>query len=475
VVSTRLRAFGGPAVHTHTRRLNGERVAAILWGVTQDEEPTFKGAAPDVATKLIVAGAGISSTHVLPAKGELVIGRGSDVQVKIPDGSVSRRHALLKVAGRTLTLEDLGSANGTWVNEAPLESGKRVPVKPGDVLRTGDVAILVRGPRTKAPVAEEAPVVVAESMKELHALVDKVAPSAVNVLVLGETGTGKEVVARALHARSPRAGKPFLGINCAALSETLLESELFGHEKGAFTGADRAHEGLLEAANGGTVFLDEVGELPPSFQAKLLRVLEERQVRRLGASASRPIDVRIVAATNRDLDKGVLEGTFRKDLYFRLNGFILTVPPLRERAVEIEPLIRHYVTFFAREAGKEEPSISPEALARMKIHRWPGNVRELRNVVQRAVLLCGEGPIELAHLPPLGEGPAPSLDDLGKKTQRLRAPDLKEVSEAQRIQEALEQCAGNQTRAADLLGISRRSLVMKLTKYGMPRPRKRES
>jgi two-component system response regulator AtoC len=469
----------------------------------EDDEPTFKGTHPDLALKLVVAGAGISSTHTLPTRGELLIGRTAQAQVSIPDASVSRKHALLRIANTGWSIEDLGSANGTTVNNEDLEPNKPCPIRPGDVIQVGDVAILIRGPqppvlkeKEKKP-GETPPVILADSMKSLYALIDKIAPATVNVLILGETGVGKEVVAQTLHKRSPRNPKPFVGVNCAAFTETLLESELFGHEKGAFTGADKTKPGLLEDANGGTVFLDEVGELPPGFQAKLLRVLEERQVRRVGSLQSKAIDVRIIAATNRNLDEEVLKGSFRKDLFFRLNGFTLTIPPLRDRLVEIEPLARHYVTVFAREIGrKREPELTAEVLAELKRHRWPGNVRELRNVIQRAVLLCGEGPIHADHLPPFeehGSSASASDSDLdlhrpiggatseSAKTQRFPAltdlPDEKrrevESLEMKRIQSALDECAGNQTRAAKLLGISRRSLVMKLTKYSMPRPRKR--
>ncbi|MEZ0230398.1 MAG: sigma 54-interacting transcriptional regulator [Planctomycetota bacterium] len=463
-----------------------------------DDEPTFKGTQhPDLSMKLVVAGAGVSTTHNLPARGELTIGRASTNQVPIADASVSRKHALLKLTSTAWTIEDLGSANGTVLNGRALAPNQPATIRPGDVIEVGDIAVLIRGPQPKAPEKKEenAPVVLAESMKALYALIDKVAPANVNVLILGETGAGKEVVAQTIHRRSPRASAPFIGVNCAAFTETLLESELFGHEKGAFTGAEKTKPGLLESAQGGTIFLDEVGELPAGFQAKLLRVLEERQVRRVGSLSSRPIDVRIVAATNRDLDQEVLKGSFRKDLYFRLNGFTLTVPPLRERVVEIEALARHYVMLFAREIGrKREPVLSGEALHHLQRHRWPGNVRELRNVIQRAVLLAGDGPIRPEHLPPLEAveprssdtdiqlkaGERPTDSNLTQRLPRVSGVDLpdekrREVEslEQKRIQDALEECAGNQTRAAKLLGISRRSLVMKLTKYGMPRPRKR--
>jgi transcriptional regulator with PAS, ATPase and Fis domain len=310
---------------------------------------------------------------------------------------------------------------------------------------------------------------------------DRIAAGTINVLVLGETGVGKEVVAHALHALSPRAGGPIVCLNCCELSENLFESEVFGHERGAFTGALRAKNGLLEGAQGGTVFLDEIGEMSLPLQAKFLRVLEQKMVTRVGGLRPRPIDVRIVAATNRDLQAETVAGRFRRDLYFRLNGVSIVVPPLRDRREEIEPLARRFVTRFAEDAGRSPPSISEGVLALLRAYHWPGNVRELRNVAERAVMLCDGDVIELDHLPvdrmtaePEGgagvTSPAPqpvafdSADAL--RTAHLLA------GERARIVEALRSCHGNQTRAAEVLGMSRRTLVSRLTEYDLPRPRK---
>ena len=334
----------------------------------------------------------------------------------------------------------------------------------------------VRG--TQEESGEGAPVIADPAMVQLYRLVDKVAAGSINVLVLGETGAGKELVAEAVHRRSPRAQRPLVRINCAALSESLLESELFGHERGAFTGAMEAKPGLLESASGGTVLLDEVGELPLSTQAKLLRVLEERAVRRVGSLKLRPIDARFVAATNRSLEAEVEAGRFRKDLYYRLAAVALVVPPLRERRAEIAPLATAFARTAARQLGRagSEVRISPAAMKRLEEYAWPGNIRELRNAVERAVLLAGGGPVDVEHLPlekmsavwlapPIqAQPPAPAAEEGGGGG---------EAAEKQRIVEALQRCAGNQTQAARLLGISRRTLLYRLDAFGLPRPQKR--
>jgi DNA-binding NtrC family response regulator len=319
------------------------------------------------------------------------------------------------------------------------------------------------------------------AMARMHDLAARAAPSNISVLIMGETGVGKDVMARLIHRKSLRADKPFLALNCAGLSEALIESELFGHEKGSFTGASQLKPGLLETAEGGTVFLDEVGELPLTMQVKLLRVIEMREVQRVGALKPRAIDVRFIAATNRDLEQEVLQGRFRRDLFFRLNGISLTIPPLRERASEIPVLARTFVAEACTESGRPVPRLGAEVLAILQTYSWPGNIRELKNYMDRALVLC-EDQLLPTHLPlekmihdarryVVGVPPGPQLqqpDGIATLNQARR-------DERQRMLDALAAWGGNQTRAAESLGMPRRTFVSKLDRYGFPRPRKRET
>ena len=320
------------------------------------------------------------------------------------------------------------------------------------------------------------------AMQSLRRTITRVAPAPVNVLVLGETGVGKDVFASMLHELSPRAAKPFLRINCSSLPDALLESELFGFERGAFTGAASAKAGLLEQADGGTVFLDEIGELPFPLQAKLLLTIESRAVTRLGAVRPRAIDVRFVAATNRDIAADVEQGRFRRDLLFRLNSITLTVPALRDRPSEIEPLAQLFISDACARFHVDPLSLSPAALKALLHHDWPGNVRELRNVIERAVLLVDGAVINASDL---GLDATTAVDEASPRaTAREPAihpaapPDARDVSdgsqdvERQRIEVALSQCGGNQSRAAQLLGMPRRTLVRKIARLGLPRPRR---
>ncbi len=552
-----------------------------------DDVPPARGSG-----RLYVAliGDGVDATRPLPDNGRVVLGRAEDAEVRIEHRSVSRHHAAIAI-GAQLTIQDLGSANGTRVRGRRLIPNQIAAIACGEPIDLGDVMIVVQQRTATAPprhvwehghfearVEEECARGARFAVMRIHAerddarvepalarelrsmdvigrygpaeyevllvdcepaiveataarmrdacagvairigvahyptdardpyallraagaaalgestgdtpirivdaasgsfdrLVERVAASTISVLITGETGVGKEVLAERLHKLSPRAARPFLQLHCAALPEALLESELFGHEKGAFTGAEKAKPGLLETANGGTVFLDEIGELPASTQVKLLRVIETRQVLPVGALAPRPIDVRFLAATHRDLEAEIARGAFRQDLYFRLNGVALAIPPLRRRVPEIEPLARAFLRQNAERAGRLPPGISGDALALLAAYAWPGNIRELRNVIERAALLCTGPSIEPSHLPvetmrsrrapaePAPLPPAPSADD---------EYDLD--PERQKIRDALAATGGNQTEAAKLVGVSRRTLINRMIAFDLPRPRKR--
>lgn len=292
----------------------------------------------------------------------------------------------------------------------------------------------------------------------------RVAGSNATVLIVGETGTGKEVIAKAVHFSSPRSKLPFVVVNCAALSESLLESELFGHEKGSFTGAERRRQGRFEAANGGTLFIDEIGEIPLSLQVKLLRVLQEKTFERVGSSVSIHTDVRIIAATNRDLEVMVREGTFRADLFYRLNVVSIRIPPLRERRADIRPLVDSFLQRFAEENGKQIDGISREAMNCLMKYSYPGNVRELENIVHQSVVLSRSSTITTDDLPiRVKEEPQEFLpgEEPGSFTGKV------EAYERTMILEAMKEAGDVQTKAADLLGISERQLRYKLKKYGI--------
>ncbi len=306
-------------------------------------------------------------------------------------------------------------------------------------------------------------------MREVLQLVEQVATSRASVLISGESGTGKELIAQAIHDASPRAKRPLVRLNCAALVETLLESELFGHERGAFTGAVSRREGRFKQADGGTLFLDEVSELAPQTQVKLLRFLQERTFERVGGNETLRVDVRVIAATNRDLEQRIREGRFREDLYYRLNVVKIEIPPLRERCGDIPELAGFFLRRYAEENHKEIQGLTPEALELLLTHPWPGNVRELENVIERAVALASSLTIGLGDLPPELSGHA------GDTSPRLvelppQGCDLDEVLgelERRLLVQALERTGGARKRAATLLGVSFRSLRYRLAKYGL--------
>jgi two-component system response regulator AtoC len=321
--------------------------------------------------------------------------------------------------------------------------------------------------RRKAGEAEGFDGVVGDSgaMREVQSLAARVAPYPSTVLLTGESGTGKEAIARAIHRASPRKDRPFVAVNCGAIPDNLLESELFGHEKGAFTGADRAREGLFEEAEGGTIFLDEIGELTAPLQVKLLRVLQERVVRRLGGTGERPVDVRVLAATSRDLVEEVRGARFRDDLFYRINVVQIHLPPLRARPEDIPPLAAHFLGRHAERLGIAAQPLPANLLPVLASYSWPGNVRELENVIERALVLSG-GHVTVDHLPPhvrTGKHPFEIKDDDGDLSVKRRLPALERTL----IARALERSQGNRTRAADLLELSVRALSYKIQDYGL--------
>lgn len=449
--------------------------------------------------RLLVIGENQHTAHRLPRTGDVSLGRSDSADIQVHDPLMSRVHAILHI-GANLAVSDQGSSNGTLVRGERIPGHERVPISVGDTIEIGSTVVIVQPEFARGvPPEIDRPELGADRtfsgqddpMDRIYKLARRIALSNINVLLLGETGVGKEVMARTIHSFSTRASKPFLGLNCASLSETLFESELFGYEKGAFTGAQQAKPGLIETADGGTVFLDELGEMPLSTQAKLLRVIEERQVMRVGSLRAREVDVRFVAATNQNLEKEIELGRFREDLFYRLNGISLVIPPLRERSGEIPALARSFITEACKQAGfGAQPVLSREAMEWMIKYGWPGNIRELRNAVNRAVLLATGGVIQPEHLraeayaPRTGRGsgrpgevaasaPAPVAPPPPASASASGSVPLDpEDEERERILAALAACGGNQTRAAKVLGIARRTLTSKLGKFNLPRPRK---
>jgi transcriptional regulator with AAA-type ATPase domain len=398
-------------------------------------------------SRVVVFWDGGSVTRDLAAGKNLVIGRSEECDIQILHKSVSRRHAVLR-PGSPAILEDLGSSNGTRVNGATITTP--CPLAPGHFAEVGAAFVVVQGDGG-VPAAPVAP----SGQPQFDHFVGLIAKTPLSVLIVGETGAGKAVTAETIHRRSARSSGPMVRLNCAAFSQTMLEGELFGCEKGAFPEALHAKPGPIESAHGGTLFLDEVGEMPAKAQAALLRVLESGEVLRLGALRPVAIDVRILSATNRDLQELVAKGTFRRDLYHRLAGVTVNVPPLRERRGRIVPLAMGFLAEAAKSAGVLAPALSPAAITSLHRHDWPGNVPELRNVIERALALSEGHVIEPRHLL-LGAGGARATKD-----------------DRQQVIEALAAARGNQARAAELLGVSRRTLINRLEEYGLPRPRKR--
>lgn len=383
----------------------------------------------------------------LKAGASIEIGRDPDCGIPVEQTTASRRHARIAIENGVLYVEDLGSRNGTWVNDRRLR-GEKIPIGGGASIRIAEFECIAGAASAAEPKSEDDQIVVADrAMHDVLARARKVARTDTTVLILGETGVGKEVLASRIHQGSRRTEGPLVRMHCAAIPETLLESQLFGHERGAFTGADKRTDGFVHAANRGTLFVDELGELSASAQVKLLRVLETKMVTRVGSTAETPVDVRFVCATNKDLKHEIAEGRFREDLYYRIASFVLKIPPLRQRPAEI-PALAH--TFGGGRL------IAKDALAALLAYPWPGNVRELRNAIEHALVLAESGTIELSHLP-----------ESVRQTEAKSESFFGEIAdiERSRIEAALEKCGGNQTKAAALLGMSRRALVYRLSRW----------
>ncbi len=393
--------------------------------------------------------------EVVARRGVIRVGSAADADLTLRDDAISRRHLQLKLRADEVRVIDLDSTNGTYID------GVRVLeaiLAPGSLIRLGATVIRV------SPVSD--PVVVPISnrgrfggllgrslaMRQVFSVLERAAPSEATILIEGETGTGKEVAAEAIHANSPRAEGPFVAIDCGAIAPTLVESELFGHVKGAFTGAISDRKGAFEEANGGTLFLDELGELPLDLQPKLLRALETRQIKRVGSTAPLKVDVRVVAATNRDLAAEINRGGFREDLYFRLAVVQVSLPPLRARREDIPELVRHFVKRFAPSA----PPLGESTMQALASQPWPGNVRELAHVIERAVLMSDGALIRNADL---------GLDATDHGPERFEDMTL-EDAERILIHKALARCRGNVSHAATALGLSRSALYRRLEKFG---------
>jgi two-component system response regulator AtoC len=417
--------------------------------------------------RVLVFWDGGNVSRALPAGERLTVGRAVDSALHVLHASVSRRHIEI-IGGDPPRVRDLGSANGTRVGGRLLRKNEEVDLSPGDVVEIGKAIVIVREATTRALAFSK---VATSGMADVNKLVQLVASSELSVILLGETGVGKEVTADTIHRASPRAKGPFVRVNCAAIAPALLDSELFGHEKGAFTGAATRKVGLIESADGGTLFLDEIGEATLDVQTKLLRTLESREVRRVGSVDVRLVDVRFIAATNRDLPALAVAGAFRRDLYFRLNGVTIMIPPLRERRDEILVLARTFLERAATARGEKPPAITSQAAAVLEAHDYPGNVRELKNLVERALVFSGGNEIRKEHLMlKSSSGVEPREPETDPAASSLHGEI--DALERQRILDALDKTAGNQTRAAKLLGIARRTLIHRMESYGLPRPRK---
>jgi DNA-binding NtrC family response regulator len=430
---------------------------------------------------------GGTEIRILDAEAPVIVGRRSPSDIAIPDPALSRTHARFQIGvdGR-VTVQDLGSTNGTWLRGERIDM---IEIHPGDEVVLGGAIASVHtfgaafeGANGLSPVGEgaSAPIAASAAMREAFELAGRLGVEVLPVILQGETGSGKEVVARFIHNSGPRKSKPMVCVNCAAIPAALVESTLFGHQRGAFTGAAQQQKGVFEAADGGSLFLDEIGELPLPAQAALLRVIETKRLARVGSTQEIAVDVRIIAATHKDLEAMSETGAFRADLYYRLCAMVVEIPPLRERTEDIEPLLRF---FLAREARARVHDISPEALQSLQAYRWPGNVRELRNAVERAMVVARGGVIEVADLPlkirgskaRTGGDEMPSGDDgvPASAAPTLAAGDLKlrlQEYESRLLVDTLLSTGWNQTEAAKRLGMPIRTLAYKIKAFGITRP-----
>ncbi|MEZ4296817.1 MAG: sigma 54-interacting transcriptional regulator [Polyangiaceae bacterium] len=444
-------------------------VDPVLAAVEQHGEPS---------TVLLLLGVGGACVVTLAPGAPVIVGRDQRADVRVEDRRLSSRHArfTLHPDDGSVLVEDLGSTNGTWVGGARVTGEARVGA--GAEVRLGStVARVVVFGSPDAPEAEPASsdMVAGPSMRALLATLDRVASSHIAVLLRGETGTGKELLARRLHARSPRAKKSIVSLNCGAIPRDLVEGTLFGHERGAFTGAAATQRGVFEEASGGTVLLDEIGELPLAAQAALLRVLETGRIQRVGSPREIDVDVRIVAATHRDLLAMSKRGLFREDLYFRIAAVTLDVPPLRDRTDEIPALVERFIRVANERHRRSVKAVSDDAMARLLAHDWPGNVRELRNAVERAVVVACDSTLGLPDLPPsLLLQPAPQSTPPPRDSAPSSAPDTEgalpeRVGRFERdlIVRALHDASGNKAEAARKLGIPVRTLAYRIKVLGI--------
>jgi two-component system, NtrC family, response regulator AtoC len=408
--------------------------------------------------RLVAFWEGGHTSFVLGPGARIRVGRAAECELRVEHASASRVHARL-VGGEQPTIEDLASANGVSVSGTRIAPSVPTRIRPGDTIELGSVVLVVRGaPNESDPTSSAA---------TQDRLIELVAKSSLSVVLVGETGSGKTVAAERIHRLSPRAEQPLVRLNCAAVPDGLMESELFGYERGAFTGAIQQKPGLFEAAHRGTILFDEIGEMSLAMQAKILVAVETGVVQRLGSVEPRAVDVRVIAASHQPLEKMVAEGSFRGDLYYRLNGLTITIPPLRERPHELDAFLREFLAAAYSRAGLPSPIVSASLSNALHAHAWPGNVRELKAAAERAVVLCPTGTLAIEHfgLPGAG-GEAPSVAGSAPLDDQLQA------FETRRIEEALAACSGNQTRAAELLGLSRRALAGRIESLGIARPRK---